>query len=614
VPAESLAFALGLAGAIARGKGIGGHRATVHETEAPSPDSEEGVLAGWVSALRNPRLLARDLLAGVTVGLISIPQAVAFALIAGVPPSLALSAMVVPGLAACLIRRSPHLAPGATNTMALLAGAAVMSTRYSPTQDLLPMLSALCVMVGAASLAVGMARLGRLGRYVSPAVVLGFSCGAAALLVLGQLPAALGIRGGSLSLAAFRGVDPLALALSIGTVFVIAGLQRLSPALPAPLLAIAACAGLVHAFGPTAGSEIQLLGRIESVLPQPRIPTWSPEMLLALAPAALSMALVSMTEVISIGRSVALRTGVRFDADREIAAQGAANLVSSCFGCLPSSVSWTRSAASVEAGAQTPAAVAFASLAVLGATGFLAPLAGYVPIASVAGVVIWIAIRMVRLEDLRRLFRADRADFTVGVATAVLTVVVDLPIAVFTGVALSLGLVIRRASLLRLSELRFGSSGEYQELPLGPETGRESVTVLQAEGDLFFAVADELQQRLEQVAENGARGIVVRLKRTHSIDPAAASALATFALRQSARGGRLVLCGLRPELRAVIERTELEEAVGPDAFFDTGGAPFESVERAIQHVRCALQTAPKGGTPQSSQSLPRSALENEKQR
>jgi SulP family sulfate permease len=462
------------------------------------------------------------------------------------------------------------------------------------------MLSALCVMMGAASLAVGIARLGRLGRYVSPAVVLGFTCGAALLLVLGQLPAALGIPGGTLSLVALSGIDPLALALSIGTVVLIAGLQRLSPVLPAPLLAIAACGGLVHAFGPGVGTNIQLLGTIPSVLPQPRVPTWSPEMLLALAPAALSMALVSMTEVISIGRSVALRTGERFDTDREIAAQGVANLVASGFGCLPSSVSWTRSAASVEAGAQTPAAVAFASLAVLGATVFLAPLAGYVPLASVAGVVIWIAIRMVRTADVRRLFHADRGDFAVLVATAVLTVLVDLPIAIFTGVALSLGLVIRRASLLRLAELKIGPAGQYQELPLGPETGRDPVTVLQAEGDLFFAVAEELQQRLEQVAANGALGIVVRLKRTLAIDPAAASALATFARSHAARGGRLVLCGLRPELRALIERTELDEAVGDSAFFETGGAPFESVERAVQHARHALRLAPDARRPSSN--------------
>jgi sulfate permease, SulP family len=208
----------------------------------------------------------------------------------------------------------------------------------------------------------------------------------------------------------------------------------------------------------------------------------------------------------------------------------------------------------------------------------------------------WIALRMVRTAELRRLFHADRADFAVLVATALLTVFVDLPIAVFTGVALSLGLVIRRASLLRLSELRAGPGGQYQELPLGPETGRDPVTILQAEGDLFFAVADELQQRLEQVAANGTRGIVLRLKRTLSIDPAAASALATFALLQASRGGRLVLCGLRPELRALIERTELEGVVGRDAFFETGGAPFESVERAVQYARASQDVAPDAST------------------
>ncbi len=549
------------------------------------PDEDGGVLAGWLTALRDPRVLVRDIVAGITVGLISIPQAVAFALVAGVPPNVALTAMVVPGLAACLLRRSPHLAPGATNTAALLAGAALASRPYTGS---LEVLSALCIVIGVVKLAVGGARLGRLARYISPAVVLGFTCGAAVLLVLGQLPPALGIRSGSLSLVDLSSFDPMALVLSIVTLAVIAWLQWSSPALPAPLLAIAAIAGMVHVLGPIPESRIQFLGSIASALPQPRVPTWNLDVLLALAPAALSMALVGMTEVVSIGRSVALRTGERFDADREIAAQGVANLISSCFACLPSSVSWTRSAASVETGARTPASVAFASLAVLGATVSLAPLARYVPLASVAGVVIWIAIRMVRTTDVRRLFHADRADFGVLVATVVLTVLVDLPLAVFTGVALSLALVIRRASLLRLSELRAGPEGQYRELPLGPETGRDPVTVLQAEGDLFFAVADELEQRLEQIAANVARGIVLRLKRTLSIDPSAASALASFAVRHAASGGRLILCGLRPELRALIERTELDQAVGDDAFFETGGAPFESVERAVEHAHCVV--------------------------
>jgi SulP family sulfate permease len=338
--------------------------------------------------------------------------------------------------------------------------------------------------------------------------------------------------------------------------------------------------------------RLALLGEVPRRLPPLSLPLVSLRALEELAAPALALALVGMTEVVSIGRSLAARSGRPLHADRELLAQGAANLASAFFACLPSSVSWTRSAVSLEAGARTPLSVIVASLTVAAVVLAAAPLARFVPLAAVAGVVLWIAVRMVRPEVLARMRRADRADFAVLVTTAVATLVMPLPLAVFSGVVLSLGLVVSRASLLHVSELCRTVAGHLVERPVDGDTGKDRVTLLQLEGDLFFGVAEELEARLDAVAANGARGLVLRVRRTHALDGAAAEALVRFVTRFRAGGGEIALCGLHPALERRVRRAGLAAALGPRAIFEPGARPFAALERAFAAVQHALGDAP----------------------
>jgi len=544
--------------------------------------------------------LARDLAAGVTVGLVSIPQAVAFALVAGVPTEAALATMIVPGLVAGAFRDSPHLAPGATNTAALLVGAVIATSPLVHEAGVAPVLGTLCLVVGVTKLAVGGLRLGRLARYVSPAVVQGFTLGAAVLLVLGQLPGALGIAippeagGGESALGRtvtlvrhLSGAQSLACAFAAGALAAIALLERLAPRVPGALVALVLSASVVALFGwaDAPAPPLALLGAVPGGLPALTPPLVSLRAFEDLAVPALAIALVGMTEVVSIGKAIAARTGRPLRANRELAAQGVANLASAFFGCLPSSISWTRSAVSLEAGARTRFAVIAAALTVALLVLVAAPLLRFVPQAAVAGVVLWIAARMVRPRELARTRRSDRADFFVLLATALATLALPLPVAVLVGVALSLGLVIHRASLLHVSELQRTAAGHLAERPVDGDTGKTSPTLLQLEGDLFFGVADELESRLEEVAARGTRAIVLRVRRTHAIDGAAAEALARFVTRFRARGGVFALCGLRPSLEPRVRRSGLADALGEDAIFEPGERPFAALERALERVQ-----------------------------
>jgi len=549
------------------------------------------------------RALGRDLVAGTTVGLVSLPQAMAFALVAGVPPEVALYTMIVPGLVAGVLRDSPHLAAGATNTAALLVGGVLATSPQARQAGLFPVLSTLCLLVGITKTGVGLAGLGRLSRYVSPAVVRGFTLGAALLLVIGQLPAALGIRlhgsGRALTDLAHLGgrlseVDPRAAALGVGTLAGIALLRRVAPRLPGTLLALVAGAALCRWLGWDGSSGPALLGEIPRGLPRPGLPALDPVLLRSLLLPGLAIALVGMVEVVSIGKSIEAATGRKLRADRELRAQGVANLASACFPCLPSSVSWGRSAVSVEAGASTPASVVVASLTVGLAVVAAGPLVRFVPLASVAGVVLWIAWRLMQPEGLSQVLRLDRSERAVLGITAASALLVDLELAVFLGVFLSLALVIRRASLLRLSEWQRAEAGHWTERPLDPETGRWSITVLQVEGDLFFGVAEELAERLQTVAAQGTRAIVLRLRGTHAVDAAAAGALARFALAFRAGGGLLLLCGLRPELRARVEGSGLGSILGGETIYDSAERPFAALESALQMARAHVGVQPEG--------------------
>lgn len=537
----------------------------------------------------------------MSVGLVSIPQALAFGLVAGVPVEHAVYTMIVPGIVASVFRDSPHLASGATNTAALMVGATLAGSTLPSAYGVPAVLGTLCLIVGTTKLAAGLFGLGRLARYVSPAVVQGFTLGAAALLVIGELPDALGVEAPAQGSALARlvaladslgSLRPAPLAFAAGAIATIALLRRIAPYLPGALVAlvIAGVAGAALGLGPAEG--LALSGGLPPGLPRPALPALHPDALLGLAPAGLALALVGMSELVSIGKSIASLTGRPLRTDRELVTQGLANLASAFFACLPSSVSWTRSAVSLEAGATSAAAVLFASLSVAAAALAGGSLVRAVPLAAIAGVVISIALGMIRGVRGDPRLRRDRADRAVLAVTAAATLLLPLPFAVLSGVALSLGLVIHRASLLHVAEYRATPAGRFVERPIDADTGRSPITLLALEGDLFFGVADELEQLLDEIAGRGARGIVLRVRRAHAVDAAAAAALARFAARHRARGGALAVCGLRGELATRFVESGLGEALGGDALFASDDLPFHALARALERVRHVLGLAP----------------------
>jgi len=542
--------------------------------------------------------LARDLAAGFTVAVVEVPQAMAYAYVAGVPPEYGLYASIVQGSLSSLFSSSEHLATGPTNTQSLLVasivsrvvveqGGAADPARY------LSLVFALTLLKGLLQIAFAAARMGSLLRYVSQSVVVGFTAGAGVLIAVGQLGSFLGLAPAEGAarpgvLGPLRGVaaelgalDPRALAIGVGSLALLLVLRRLTPRAPAALLALAASAAAARLTGWDAAG-LAVVGELPRALPRPAVPDLGARELELLLGGAFALATLGAIETVSIARSLAAHTGERVQANREMLAQGLASCVGAFFQNVSGSGSFTRSSLNVAAGAQTRLASLFAAGFVAAILLLLAPLTASIPLSSLAAILLAVAFRLVDGRFIVRVLRTARADAAVCLATLLFALVAPLQQAIFVGIFLNVALYLRTASHLHMTEMRTASEGGvYEERPLRDAFGRERVLFLQVEGVLFFGLADELRERLTQVLRSDVQAVILRLKRTHTVDATILLVLEEFARGLQRSGRHLLLCGLTPELHATLERFGLVRLVGPENVFASSPGVFGSAKRAL---------------------------------
>lgn len=556
-----------------------------------------------------------DLVSGVTVTAIEIPQSMAYAIVAGVPPQYGLYTSFIQGVLGSLFSSSEHLCSGPTNTQALLVAAAVsrlagMGMGVGPEMGegvgpdptrYLQLVFALTLLKGICQLIFGAAQLGAMVRYVSRAVFSGVSAGAGLLILIGQLPALLGIRPGPKTdwlpgvldhlyrlFSRIDRTDWRALAIAAMCIAIVLAARRLSRFVPGPLLAIVASAILVVWSGWTADaawSKSFLVGPIPSAIPTFNLPSVRWPEAESLIGGAMALAVMGMLESVVIVKSIAARTGERIDANQEFVAQGLANTISSFFQCIPGSGSFSRSALAYSAGARTRfAAVMNAGFIAIAAVLF-SQQARFIPLASLAAILVVISIGLIDLPYIRRIARSSREDFIVCVITIIATLIAPLQYAIFIGVFINLALYIRQSTHLHMAEMVPTTRGQFMELPLQDRTGNRSVSLIQFEGSLFFGIADELQDRLGVILRSPARVAILRLKRTHSIDSTVLHELERFIIEMQQRDRHVLVCGLRADLMKVLAQYGLIERLGKENVFRTGEGVFASVRKALDRAR-----------------------------
>ena len=539
-----------------------------------------------------PAGLLRDLGAALAVTFMAVPQGIAYALIAGLPPITGLYAAAVPTIVGSLFRSSRHVISGPTNAVSLLVGGGV--ARVSLELGMEPSLVAvqLALIVGLMQAGAGVLRLGSVVDYISRPVVLGYITGAGVLIGVGQLPNMTGTAGGGSDLPSqlwswFGGLGELtALPLVVGLLSAVAivGLRRWDTRIPGTLLALglATVANVVfdlHAMG------LRELGDLSSVpvgAPPLTLPGWPSFGLVSLAAAA---TVLSLVEASAVSRSLADKTGDRVDASREFLGQGLSNLAAAFTGGYPVSGSLARSRLNHEAGAQTRMAGVFSGLLVLGVLLFAGPIVERTPVAALAGSLMVVARDLVDTKRLRMVLHAALGDKVALVATVVGTWVLPLDRAIYLGVAISIALFVRRASLLIVRELRVDPAGRLREVKPGKGASCDLITVLHVEGPLFFGAAAELRQALEEAAHRPAlQVLVVRVKRTQGLDATCMDVLANAAKALRERGQTLLLVGMRAPAMERLQATGVADRIGPQNLFPTREGWFVAMDQALDRA------------------------------
>lgn len=530
----------------------------------------------------NAQTLRDDATAALTGAIVVLPQAVAFATIAGLPPQYGLYAAMVPAIVAALWGSSRHLVSGPTTAISVLVFA-VLSPLAEPGSDrYIAMVLTLSLLVGLMQLGMGLARLGALVNFISHTVIIGFTAGAACLIIASQVRNFFGLaipRGASFHetwlYAATHLDETHRWATLVGVVTLAAGLlaRRYMPRVPYMIVAMVcgSLTGVGLRLG--LGSEVTGIATV-GALPQAVPPLSMPDLSFAtvqalLFPAAI-VAMLGLTEAVAIARSIATRSGQRLDSDQEFIGQGLSNIAGSLTSSYPSSGSFNRSGVNHAAGAQTPLASAMASVFLLVIAVLAAPLAAYLPVAAMAAILFIVAWSLFDWPFIAQVVRHHPRERIVLLATWI-GVLVDLEKGLFVGVLISLLFYLYRTSRPMVDEVappraELGNPGRKM-VALGPEAPAcPQLAMLRVRGSIYFGAVEHVREKLHQVDELDARRKWVALvaRGINFIDVAGAYFLAEEARRRRSLGGGLVIVGAQPLAQQMLERSQTLPSIGAD--------------------------------------------------
>jgi SulP family sulfate permease len=571
---------------------------------------------GWNKA-RN------DLIAGATVAAIAIPQAIAYALIAGVDPRFGLYSAIVVTIVASVFNSSSHLINGPTNAISLVVFSALVSFdgRFEAYQALF----LLGIIVGIIQILIATLKLGDLTRYVSESVILGFMAGAGFLIALGQI-------GNFVGSARKTKGDPSvvmqtwetlvhgwpynirAIGLGTGTVILVLLLRRLVNRYRLPRIDM--LVGLIIAtlwaahFGWTLPAQngkslVATVGAVPAALPAFYIPQVDLGSISRLLAGAIAISCLGLLEALAVAKSIATYTREPLDYNRQCLAEGIGNLVGGFFQSLPGSGSLTRSAINFQSGAATRASGIYAGIIVAVAVLLGGPYARFIPKPALAGLLFITAARLIDWKRMIYALRASRFDAILVAATGLTAIFASVDYSILVGVALSIVLFVSRASTPSIRELIVTADRVVRErLPEEPRTS--PLLIYDLEGEFFFGAAPEFDRHLsfilEEADRTGIRYVVLRIRRGRNPDVGAIEHLERFLQDAKQRQVTVLLAGLRPDFVKILNNVGIEKRFPREFIFPEEDQAFSATLHA---VRLAQRLADERG--QSAATGPRDA-------
>jgi SulP family sulfate permease len=516
--------------------------------------------------------LTRDLIAGMTVGIIALPLAMAFAIASGLPPERGIFTAIVAGFVTSLLSGSRYVIGGPT-------GAFVVIVFDIATRQGYDGLALATLMAGGMLLLMGLFRFGAIIKYIPYPVVTGFTSGIALVIFSSQIRDFFGLRMESVPAeffhkwdayaAAARTWNPAAFGLAAGSLGVVILLRRFQPRVPGAIVAVVLATLAAWAFRLPVETIGSRFGEIPRLLPAPTLPEFSMLRLRLLFPDALTIAMLAAIESLLCAVAADGMTGDRHRSNTELFGQGVANVLSTLFGGIPTTGALARTATSIKSGAASPVAGMVHALTLLVVTLAAAPLATLIPLSALAAILVVVAWNMSEIDHFRHMFKAPRSDALVMLVTFGLTVAVDLTLAVQVGVVLAALLFMHR-----MSEVTQVGTAALLDLENGEETEDDpdatrnkivppGVEVYEINGPFFFGVADRLQDELSSF-ESPPQVFVLRMRRVPAIDATGMQALKKFAEKCRRDGMWLVLSGVQAQPRQAIAKAGLDEVIGPE--------------------------------------------------
>ncbi|WP_373508417.1 SulP family inorganic anion transporter [Thiocapsa sp.] len=555
----------------------------------------------WLPGVGRTEIRA-DALAAVIGALVVLPQAVAFATIAGMPPEYGLYAGMVPAIIAALFGSSRHLVSGPTTaaSVVLFSALSVMAAPGSP--DYVALALTLTLMVGVMELALGLARMGTLVNFISHSVIVGFTAAAALLIAAKQLKHFFGIEmdsGGHLHDIVIQfgqhvlDINPYATLVAVSTLLIgIAG-KRWLPQVPYMIGAM--IGGSLVAFGLDAwlGNEVTGIinvGALPAGLPPLSIPSFDFDSIKELAPTALAVTLFALTEAVSIGRSLAARGGYRIDGNQEFIGQGLSNIAGSFFSAYVATGSFNRSGVNYAAGARTPLAAIFAGVLLIGIVPLVAPYASYLPKAAMAGLLFLVAWGLVDFKEIRHILKASKRETSVLAVTFFAALFLELEFSIFAGVLLSLVLYLDRTSKPRIVTLAPDPRLPNRAFSCEPDVAQcPQLRIMRIDGSLFFGSVAHVEQAFDRMraAHPEQKHLAILADGINFVDLQGGETLVHEAERRKADGGALYLINVKQGLWDAMERCGCIDATGGRNVFQAKNAAIRAIYQKLDKSICA---------------------------
>ncbi|ACB95320.1 SulP family inorganic anion transporter [Beijerinckia indica] len=588
-------------------------------TDAALSPSPPAIDTNWFS-LDRLRIFRADVLAGVTVAAISLPQSMAYALIAGVDPRFGLYTAIVFTAVAALFGSSRHLINGPTGAVSLVVFSALAIFEPEVKLDSYEAMFLLAIMIGVVQIFIGVTKLGDITRYISESVIIGFITGAATLTIIGQVANALGVKAqGSghqhvlerlfLTLTQPAPYNYHAMTIS-GLAIVLALLsRRLVKYLRLPQLDmffVLIIVSLVAYFAgwsitpPGGKPAIPLIETVPSSLPGPHIPEVRLQWALDMSFSATAIAILGLLEALAIAKAIAHKSRQQLDYNRQCLAEGIGNLVGGFFRCMPGAGSLSRTAINYQAGAMTRFSGLYTALVVALTVMIFAPLTAYIPKAALAGLLVVSAARLIDIERLRYTLRGSRYDAILLIATAFSAIAISIEFAILIGSAVSIAWYLTRASKLKAAEL-IVTPERVVRARIETDPPSQGVLIYDIEGELFFGAAPDLERYLEkalhQAWKQNIKYIVLRLKRVRNPDVVALEVLDTFLKDAKRENLTVLLAGIRPDLFNALQQIGIAERLGTDFIFPEEAEDYSATLRAIRNAYAlAARDAKKAGS------------------